>query len=164
MANRQKILLVLLSLTAVYYFYDLLSSDGGGIADIPVVKNIPISILPEPIAQQLVQRATLIIPGEGNLSIDFDGEWGIDPFFKPDFLDYLTRTSDSEIVGPDNLDSSFALTGIVDEWVIIGGEVYELNSEVNGYALSEIGDEYAILTLGNTKIRLELGGNNQNDR
>jgi len=164
LGNRQKILLVLLGLTAILYFYDLFSGEGGGIADIPVVKNIPVSILPEPVAQQLVQKAALIIPGEGNLGIDFDGEWEIDPFFKPDFLDYLSRTSDSEIVEPENLDSSFVLTGIVDEWVIIGGEVYELNSEVNGYTLSEIGDEYAILTLGNAKVRLELGGNNQNDR
>ena len=164
MSNRQKILLVLLGLTAAYYFYDLLSGEGSGIADIPVVKNNPVSILPEPAAQQLVQKATLIIPGEGNLSIDFDGAWEIDPFFKPDFLDYLTQTSDGEFVEANNLDSNFVLTGIVDEWVIIGGEVYELNSEVHGYMLSEIGDEYAVLTLGNTKVRLELGGNNQNDR
>ena len=154
----------MLGLTAVYYFYDLLSSETDGIADIPIVKNIPVSILPEPVAQQLVQKATLIIPGEGNLSIDFQGTWEIDPFFKPDFLDYLNRSSDGEFVETENLDSSFVLSGIVDEWVIIGGEVYELNNKVNGYTLSEIGDEYAILTLGNTKIRLELGGNNQNEQ
>lgn len=164
MANRQKILLVALGLTATYYFYDLLSSEGGGIADIPIVKNIPISILSEPVAQQLVQKATLIIPGEGKLSIDFQGALVMDPFFKPDFLDYLNRSSDGEFVEIEDLDSSFVLSGIVDEWVIIGGEVYELNNKVNGYTLSEIGDEFAILTLGNTKLRLELGGNYQDEQ
>jgi len=164
LANRQKILLVALGLTATYYFYDLLSSDGGGIANIPIVKNIPISILSEPIAQQLVQKATLIIPGEGKLSIDFKGALVMDPFFKPDFLDYLNRSSGGEFVEIEDLDSSFVLSGIVDEWVIIGGEVYELNNKVNGYTLSEIGDEFAILTLGNTKLRLELGGNYQDEQ
>lgn len=163
MANRQKILLVLLGLTAAFYFYDLLSDDGGGIADIPIVKNIPISILPDPIAKQLVQKAVMIIPGEGNLSVNFEGSWKIDPFYKPDFLDYINRSSDGEFVEINDNDSSFVLTGIVDEWVIIGGDVYEINSKVNGYDLTEIGEEYAILTLGNTKIRLELGGNNQDE-
>jgi len=147
LANRQKILLVLLGLTAAYYFYYIFSDDGGGIANIPVVKNIPVIILPEPIAQQLVQKASLIIPGEEGLSISFQGEWDVDPFFKPDFLDYLNQSSDGGFVEAKNLDSSFVLSGIVDEWVIIGGEVYEINSKVNGYTLSEIGDEYAIFTL-----------------
>ena len=163
MANRQKILLVLLGLVAAYYFYDLLSDNGGGIANIPVVRNLPVSILPEPIAQQLVQKVNLIIPGEGNLSIDFQGAWEMDPFFKPDFLEFLNRSSDGEFLEVDIRDSSFVLSGIVDEWVIIGGEVYELNNKVNGYTLSEIGDEYAILTLGNTNLRLELGGNKQDE-
>ena len=65
MANRQKVLLVLLGLTAAFYFYDLLSDNGGGIADIPIVKNLPVSILSEPLAQQLVRKVNLIIPGEG---------------------------------------------------------------------------------------------------
>ncbi len=164
MANRQKVLLILLGLTAAFYFYDQFGGGSSGIADIPIVKNIPVSILSEPAVQQLVQKAALIIPGEGNLSIDFEGAWDTDPFFKPDFLDHLNRSSDGEFVEIRDLDSSFVLSGIVDEWVIIGGEVYELNNKVNGYTLSEIGDEYAILTLGNTKIRLELGGNNQNEQ
>lgn len=163
MANRQKILLVLLGLVAAYYFYELLSDNGGGIANIPVVRNLPVSILPEPIAQQLVQKVNLIIPGEGNLSIDFQGAWDMDPFFKPDFLEFINRSSDGEFLEVDLRDSSFVLSGIVDEWVIIGGEVYELNNKVNGYTLSEIGDEYAILTLGNTNLRLELGGNKQDE-
>ena len=163
MANRQKILLLLLGLVAVYYFYDLLGDNGGGIANIPVVRNLPVSILPEPIAQQLVQKVNLIIPGEGNLRIDFQGAWDMDPFFKPDFLEYLNRSSDGEFLEVNIRDSSFVLSGIVDEWVIIGGEVYELNNKVNGYTLSEIGDEYAILTLGNTNLRLELGGNKQDE-
>lgn len=164
MANRQKVLLVLLGLTAAYYFYDLLSDNGGGIANIPIVKNLPVSILPEPLAQQLVRKVNLIIPGEGNLTVNFQGIWDLDPFYNPDFLEYLNRSSDGEFIQVDNLDSSFVLSGIVDEWVIIGGEVYELNNKVNGYTLSEIGDEYAILTLGNTNIRLELGGNNKDER
>ena len=164
MANRQKVLLVLLGLTAAFYFYDLLSDNEGGIANIPIVKNLPVSILPEPLAQQLVQKVNLIIPGDGNLTVDFQGTWDLDPFYKLDFLEYLNRSSDGEFLQVDNLDSSFVLSGIVDEWVIIGGEVYELNNKVNGYTLSEIGDEFAILTLGNTNIRLELGGNNKDER
>ena len=93
MANRQKILLILLGLTAAYYFYDLLGGDGGGgIVNTPVIKNLPVSIIQEPNAQQLVKNVTLIIPGEGNLSIDFQGTWDTEPFFKPDFLDYLNRS------------------------------------------------------------------------
>lgn len=164
MANRQKVLLVLLGLTAAFYFYDLLSDNEGGIANIPIVKNLPVSILPEPLAQQLVRKVNLIIPGEGNLTVNFQGIWDLDPFYNPDFLEYLNRSSDGEFLQVDNLDSSFVLSGIVDEWVIIGGEVYELNNKVNGYTLSEVGDEYAILTLGNTNIRLELGGNNKDER
>lgn len=165
MANRQKILLILLGLTAAYYFYDLLGGDGGGgIVNTPVIKNLPVSIIQEPNAQQLVKKVTLIIPGEGNLSIDFQGTWDTDPFFKPDFLDYLNRSSDGNFADAGNLDSSFVLSGIVDEWVIIGGEVYEINDKVNGYILSEIGDEYAILTLGNTNLRLELGGYKQDEQ
>jgi len=146
LANRQKILLVLLGLVAAYYFYDLSGDNGGGIANIPIVKNLPVSILPEPLAQQLVQKVNLIIPGEGNLTVNFQGAWNLDPFYNPDFLEYLNRSSDGEFIQVDDLDSSFVLSGIVDEWVIIGGEVYELNNKVNGYTLSEFGGVLNLLS------------------
>lgn len=163
MATRQKILLVLLGLTAAYYFYDLLSGDGGGIANIPVVKNLPVSILPLKDKTDQVQLAVFLSPGEGNLSVIFDREILNDPFYNLDFLERLSRGSDGEFVKVDAQDSSLILSGIVDEWAIIGGEIYELNSEVRGYKLVEIGEEHAILKSGNIKLRLELGGIQEDD-
>ena len=161
MATRQKILLVLLGLSASYYFYDLLSGEGeGGISTIPVVKNFPVSVLP---LQDKVQQAVLLSPGEGNLSVSYVGELLNDPFYNLQFLELLSKTSDGEFVEIDAQDSSLILSGIVDEWAIIGGEIYELNSEVKGYKLVEIGEEYAILKSGNTKLRLELGGIEENE-
>lgn len=158
METRQKILLVLLGLTASYYFYDLFSGDGGGITNIPVVKNLPVSILPLQDKPEQVQQAVFLSPGEGNLSVSFIGELLKDPFFNQDFLLLLSKTSDGEFLEVDAMDSSLILSGIVDEWAIIGGEIYELNSEIRGYKLIEIGEEYAILKSGNSKLRLELGG------
>ena len=163
MEARQKILLVLLGLTASYYFYDLFSSDGGGISDIPVVKNLPVSILPLQDKRKQVQQAVFLSPGEGNLSVSFSAELLNDPFFNQEFLGLLGKNSDGEFVEVDAQDSSLILTGIVDEWAIIGGEIYELNSEIKGYKLVEIGEEYAILKSGNTKLRLELGGRQENE-
>ncbi|MCH8300791.1 MAG: hypothetical protein IIC39_09655 [Candidatus Marinimicrobia bacterium] len=164
MATRQKILLVLLGLSASYYFYDLLSGDGeGGISNIPVVKNFPVSILPLQDKTEQVQQAVLLSPGEGNLSVSYIGELLNDPFYNLQFLELLSKTSDGEFVEIDAQDSSLILSGIVDEWAIIGGEIYELNSEVKGYKLVEIGEEYAILKSGNTKLRLELGGIEENE-
>lgn len=158
MEARQKILLVLLGLTASYYFYDLFSSDGGGISNIPVVKNLPVSILPLQDKAEQVQQAVFLSPGEGNLLVTFSSEILHDPFFNQEFLGLLGKNSDGEFIEVDAQDSSLILTGIVDEWAIIGGEIYELNSEIKGYKLVEIGEEYAILKSGNTKLRLELGG------
>ena len=163
MEARQKILLVLLGLTASYYFYDLFSSDGGGISDIPVVKNLPVSILPLQDKGEQVQQAVFLSPGEGNLSVSVSAELLNDPFFNQEFLGLLGKNSDGEFVEVDEQDSSLILTGIVDEWAIIGGEIYELNSEIKGYKLVEIGEEYAILKSGNTKLRLELGGRQENE-
>ena len=112
----------------------------------------------------MIKNGTLIMSREGKLRIDLQGTVDTDPFFKTDFLDYLNRSSDGNFANAGNLDSSFVLSGIVDEWVIIGGEVYEIKDKVNGYILSEIGDEYAILTLGNTNLRLELGGYKQDEQ
>ena len=165
MAGRQKILLVLLGLTAAYYFYDLLGSDGGsGVTSIPIIKSIPDAIIPRQNESPQPTMAAVLIPGKGNLSIKFVGEWGPDPFYKPDYLEILSKSPDGEFVEINQLDSSFILTGIVDEWAIIGGEIYEINSEVNGYSLTEIGEEHVILTMGNSKLRLELGGNKIDER
>ncbi len=163
MEARQKILLVLLGLTASYYFYDLFSSDGGGISNIPVVKNLPVSILPVRAEGEQVQQAVFLSPGEGNLSVTYSAELTNDPFFNQEFLGLLSKSSDGEFGEVDAQDSSLILSGIVDEWAIIGGEIYELNSEINGYKLVEIGEDYAILKSGNTKLRLELGGNQENE-
>ena len=163
MATRQKILLVLLGLSASYYFYDLLSGDEGGIANIPVVKILPVSILPLQDKAEQVQQAVLLSPGEGNLSVSYIGELLNDPFYNLQFLEILSKTSDGEFVEFDEQDSSLILSGIVDEWAIIGGEIFELNSEVKGYKLVEIGEEYAILKSGSTKLRLELGGIEENE-
>jgi len=155
---RQKILLVVLGLTASYYFFDLFGSDGGGISNIPVVKNLPVSILPLQDKGKQVQQAVFLSPGEGNLSVTFAAELLNDPFYNQEFLGLLGKTSDGEFIEVDALDSSLILSGIVDEWAIIGGEIYELDSEIRGYTLVEIGEEYAILKSGNSKLRLELGG------
>ena len=163
MEARQKILLVLLGLTASYYFYDLFSGDGGGIANIPVVKNLPVSILPLQDKGEQAQQAVFLSPGEGNLSVTFSAELLNDPFFNREFLGLLGKNSDGEFVKVDAQDSSLILSGIVDEWAIIGGEIYELNSEIKGYKLVEIGEEYAILKSGNTKLRLQLGGIQENE-
>ena len=164
MTTRQKILLGLLGLSASFYFYDLLSSDGsGGISNIPVVKNLPVSILPLQDKAEQVQQAVFLSPGEGKLSVKYTGEYLNDPFYNLEFLSLLGRSSDGEFVDVDARDSSMILSGIVDEWAIIGGEIYELNGEVNGYKLVEIGEEYAILKSGNTKLRLELGGVQENE-
>jgi len=157
--------LILLGLTAAYYFYDLFGSDdGSGVSSIPIIKSIPDATVPKKDESTQPAMAAILIPGNGNLSIKFVGEWGSDPFYKPDFLEILSKSSDGEFVDIDQLDSSFILTGIVDEWAIIGGEIYEINSEVNGYALTEIGEEHVILTMGNSKLRLELGGNKIDER
>lgn len=163
MATRQKILLVLLGLAASYYFYDLLTSDEGGISNIPVVKNLPVSILPLQDKAEQVQQAVFLSPGEGNLSVSFAGEIFNDPFYNLQFLELLSRSPEGEFVEVDVQDSSLILSGIVDEWAIIGGGIYELNSDVKGYKLVEIGEEYAILKSGNTKLRLELGGNQEDE-
>ncbi len=157
--------MVLLGLVAAYYFYDLFGSgDGGGVSSIPIIKSISDTAVPKQDESAQPTIAAILIPGNGNLSIKFVGEWESDPFYKPDFLEILSKSSDGEFVDIDQLDSSFILTGIVDEWAIIGGEIYEINSEVNGYALTEIGEEHVILTMGNSKLRLELGGNKENER
>ena len=156
--------MVLLGLSASYYFYDLLGSDGGGgISNIPVVKNLPVSILPLQDKADLAQQAVFLSPGEGNLSVRYAGEYLNDPFYNLEFLEQLSKTSDGEFVEVAAQDSSMILAGIVDEWAIIGGEIYELNSEVKGYKLVEIGEEYAILKSGNAKLRLELGGIQENE-
>lgn len=163
METRQKILLVVLGLVASYYFYELFSGEGEGISNIPVVKNLPVTILPLQDKGEQVQQAVFLSPGEGNLSISFSADLLNDPFFNQEFLGLLSKNSDGEFVEVDVQDSSLILTGIVDEWAIIGGEIYELNSEVKGYKLVEIGEEYAILKSGNTKLRLELGGNQEDE-
>ena len=163
METRQKILLVVLGLVASYYFYELFSSEGEGISNIPVVKNLPVTILPLQDKGEQVQQAVFLSPGEGNLSVSFSADLLNDPFFNQEFLGLLSINSDGEFVEVDAQDSSLILTGIVDEWAIIGGEIYELNSEVKGYKLVEIGEEYAILKSGNTKLRLELGGNQEDE-
>ena len=165
MATRQKILLILLGLTAAYYFYDLFGSDDkSGISGVPVVKSVPDVIVPKQNESAQPTRSAVLTPGNASLSIKFVGEWGEDPFYKPDYIELLTKSSDGRFVEIDQLDSSFILTGIVEEWAIIGGDIYEINSEVNGYALTEIGEEHVILTMGNSKLRLELGGNKTDER
>lgn len=158
METRQKILLVLLGLTASYYFYDLFSGDGGGISNIPVVKILPVSILPLQDKAEKVQQAVFLSPGEGNLSVSFSADLLNDPFFNQDYLLLLGKNTDGEFLEVDAMDSSLILSGIVDEWVIIGGEIYELNSEIREYKLVEIGEDHVILKSGNLKLRLELGG------
>ncbi len=157
--------MILLGLTAAYYFYDLFGSDDkSGISGVQVVKSVPEAIVPKQNEGTQPTRTAVLTPGNATLSIIFVGEWGADPFYKPDYLEILTKSSDGKFDEIDQLDSSFILTGIVDEWAIIGGEIYEINSEVNGYALTEIGEEHVILTMGNSKLRLELGGNKTDER
>ena len=151
-------MLAVLALVAAYYVYDLFGPEGG-----PATVSSPVSTPGTPpisnnqVTRQVTPAKASVIPGEGTILASFDGDWKRDPFFNQDFADYL-RGSDEDVTEIDEGDSSFVLTGIIDDWVIIGGEDYQIGDEIRGMALAEIREDHVILMRGNIEVTLYLGG------
>ncbi len=155
--TRQKVLLVVLGLTIVYFLYDYgflsFGSDEPGIG----------MVQPESSASSSnsnkadVEKIKMYVLASGSNDIRFDGDWNNDPFFyaKNDTMKAVVKDKEEKV--PETI---FELVGISWQggfgYALIGEDILQENDIISGYIVEKISSDYVILSKGDSTIKLTM--------